>query len=654
MQTSAPHTAPYGTWPSPLTAADIVAAGVGLSQPRFTGPHIYWLESRPTEGGRNVVVRRGPDGRCEDVNAAPLNARTRVHEYGGGDYLVLDDGSVLLSDFADQRLHRVGGQGAAQAVTAHEGDAALRYADAVQDPQRARVLCVREDHRGGGEPLNTLVAITLADGVQTVLHAGRDFYAAPRLSPDGCQLAWLAWDHPHMPWDAAELWLAEADAEGRLPSPRRIAGGDGVAIVQPEWSPDGRLHYLSDATGWWNLYRHSDEAAAPLVALEAEFGRPAWQFGGSSYAFDGPGRIVCSYLRGGMAQLALVDTASGTLRDLDTPFNTIGHLRAAGGCALFMAASAHDAGGLYLMDLASAHLELLRAASSLKLDAGFVSAAQAITFATPSVPGEPSAVAHGFFYPPQNADCAAPPGDKPPLLVMSHGGPTSMAAPALSARIQFWTSRGIAVLDVNYGGSSGYGRAYRQRLAGRWGVVDVLDCIAGAQHLVQQGRVDGARLAITGGSAGGYTTLAALAFHDVFRAGASHYGIGDLEALARDTHKFESRYLDQLVGPYPAQAALYRERSPIHHTQGLSCPVIFFQGLEDRVVPPNQAEAMVQALRVKGVPVAYLPFAGEQHGFRQAHNMRRALEAELVFYGRVFGFTPAGDLEPVPIDNLPG
>jgi dipeptidyl aminopeptidase/acylaminoacyl peptidase len=653
--------APYGAWRSPITADLIVSATVRLGQPRIDGEEIYWIESRPQEGGRYVVVRRTADGDVADVNAAPLNARTRVHEYGGGDYLVAND-AVYFSNFGDQRLY-VAQRGEEPVALTHLDD--VRYADADLDALRYRLVCVRESHAGHGEADNTVVAVDVGSGDERVLVQGADFYSSPRVSPDGSMLCWTAWDHPNMPWDGCDLFVGEFDAFGGVSNVRHVAGGADESICQPQWSPDGRLYFVSDRSGWWNLYRWGggvDDAEA-LCPMEAEFGGPQWQFGGSYYAFDGMDRVLCCVGVANVVRLASLDLGTGRLSEIETPFNVIGGLHVEDGRAVFAAASAGESGGLYSFDLTTHRVELLKASSEVRIDGGYVSEAEAIEFPTSRVPsrsgerviefpGADSTTAFGFYYPPRNVDFEAPADSLPPLIVMSHGGPTAAASPGFSLRTQFWTSRGFAVLDVNYGGSTGYGRAYRGRLRGNWGLVDVADCVAGARYLVERGLVDGARLAITGGSAGGYTTLAALAFYDVFAAGASHYGVSDLEALARDTHKFESRYLDGLIGPYPGRRDLYVERSPVHHTEGLSCPVIFFQGLEDEIVPPNQAEAMVEALRGRGVPVAYLPFEGEQHGFRRSENIKRSLEAELYFYGRIFGFEPADEIEAVVIEGV--
>jgi dipeptidyl aminopeptidase/acylaminoacyl peptidase len=640
------RTAPYGTWGSPVTSEAIVGRSVGLSELAVDGADLYWLESRPSEAGRTVLVRRGADGSQSDLTPAPFNVRTRVHEYGGGAYAV-GRGLVCFSDFADGRLYRLENDGAPTAITP-EGP--WRYADLVLDIVRARLLCVREDHGADGEPANDLVAVALdGSGVET-LAEGADFYAAPRLSPDGTALAWLSWDHPNMPWDESRLWLAELDEAGRPRKPEPVAGGPGVSVFQPAWSPDGRLHYIDDRSGWWNLYRREGSQEENLHPAEIEFGRPLWQFGMEAYGFLDDGRIACRPVTDGLARLSVLGEngpGRGDLRAPDSPFTWIEALKPFAGRIAAIATGPRTPPCVALVDPDSGALEVLKESSSLALDPADVSVGRPVWFETGH--GER---AQCFYYPPAKAACRAPEGERPPLIVRSHGGPTSSAHSGLSLAIQYWTSRGFAVADVNYGGSTGFGRAYRQRLDGQWGLVDVEDCINAARHLVAQGLADPERLIIRGSSAGGYTTLCALAFHKVFKAGASLYGIGDLKALTDDTHKFESRYLDRLVGPLPGSEALYEARSPIHFTEELDCPVIFLQGLEDKVVPPNQAEAMVAALRAKGLPVAYLAFEGEGHGFRKAATIKRALEAELYFYGRVFGFTPADVLEPVTIENL--
>jgi dipeptidyl aminopeptidase/acylaminoacyl peptidase len=450
-----------------------------------------------------------------------------------------------------------------------------------------------------------------------------------------------------MPWNGTELWLAEVHADGLLGSRQQVAGGVEESIFQPEWSPDGILHFVSDRTGWWNLYRWRGGRVEPLCPMEAEFGRPQWVFGLSTYTFDSAGRLLCTYTRRGTWQLARLDTQTLELEPIELPYTDIRSLRASAGRAVFVAGSPTEAAAVVQLDLTSGQREVLRRSTTFSVDPGYLSVPRPIEF-----PTSHGRTAHAFFYPPTNQEFTAPASERPPVIVSSHGGPTSATSSTLRLDIQYWSSRGIAVVDVNYGGSTGYGRAYWQRLDGQWGIVDVDDCTNAARFLVQSGDADERRLAIHGGSAGGYTTLCALTFRDLFKAGASYYGVSDLEALAKDTHKFESRYLDRLIGPYPQARELYRERSPIHFTDRLACPVILFQGLEDKVVPPDQAERMVESLHRKGLPVAYVAFEGEQHGFRRAENIKRTLDGEMYFYSRVFGFDLADAVEPVLIENL--
>ncbi|HMO48717.1 MAG TPA: prolyl oligopeptidase family serine peptidase [Rubrivivax sp.] len=642
-----PTVARCGSWRSRLSAERAVAAGIGLSDVAFDGDSVLWQESRPTEKGRNVVMRRAAGGTLHELSPASFNARTRVHEYGGCAYL-MHGGVLVFSHFADQRLYRAGAGQPPQAITPDSGGA-LRYADLCADAARGLLWAVREDHRGSGEPRNGLVALNARGDAAggRVAAEGHDFYAAPRLSPDGRQLAWLSWNHPDMPWDGCELWLAEVDAQGVLQQPRRLAGGRDEAVQQPRWSPDGRLHFISDRSGWWNLYRWTEAGAEALCPMAAEFGQPMWNLGLATYAFASSRQLVCCVGRQAVSQLALLDTETLELRTLDTPFSSFGSVAANAGRVLFTAASPLQPSSVCLLQLDDGGIETLRRGSTIDADAQDTSVAEPVAF-----PGAGSATAHAFYYAPRNRDFAIPPGERPPLLVMSHGGPTAMAVDAYRAGVQYWSSRGIAVLDVNYGGSSGFGRAYRQRLDGAWGVADVLDCIHGARFLAARGDVDARRLIIRGGSAGGFTTLSALAFHDAFACGTSLYGIGDLELLAADTHKFEARYLDRLVGPYPAARERYLARSPIHHLDGLRRPLLLLQGAEDQVVPPEQSRRMHAALKARGVPVAYLEFEGEQHGFRQLKNIVRALEAEAYFYSRVLGFELADAVEPLAIDNL--
>jgi dipeptidyl aminopeptidase/acylaminoacyl peptidase len=631
--------APYGSWKSPITSDLIVAQSVGLAEVRLDDATIYWLETRPQEQGRSVVCA-DKDGAPFDITPPPYNARTRVHEYGGGSWTVAR-GAIIFSHFADGRLYRQTSASAAPEALTPAPPAPgrdWRFADGVIDHRRGRWIGVREDHTVDGEPVNTIVAVDLAQpGAEPgrILVEGHDFVASPRLSPDGRRLAWLAWDHPNMPWNGTTLYVAAVAPDGTLREPQAIAGGPTESIFQPEWSPDGNgLVFVSDRSGWWNLYRHAAATGttAALAPKAAEFGVPQWAFGMSTYAFAGDDRIVCTYCEAGLWRLAVIDLNAGTLRDIDTPFTKIGSLRADGDHVVFRAGAPRRPNAIVSLDLRSGAHRIVKQSTDLidrdDLRIGdYLTNVQTIEFPTS---GENTAF--GLFYPPHNPEYAGPAGEKPPLLVKCHGGPTSAASSALSLGTQYWTSRGIAVLDVNYSGSTGFGRAYRDRLQRNWGIVDVDDCVNGAKYLADQGLVEGNRAVISGGSAGGYTTLAALVFRDFFQGGASYYGVSDIAALARDTHKFESRYLDWLIGPYPQEESLYRERSPLFHAERLAKPVIFFQGDEDAVVPPNQTEAMVAALGRSGQPVGYFLFAGEQHGFRKGSNIQRCLDAELFFY----------------------
>ena len=638
---------PYGSWRSPITSDSIVSSSIRLGAVRLDGPDVYWSELRPTEGGRQLIVRYGPEdelGSVTDLTPAPFNVRTRVHEYGGGAYLV-HQGTVYFSDFANQRLYVQRAGEAPEALTPEvTPTAGLRYADVVMDAQRQRLICVMEDHRQTGEAINAIATIPLTGGMPKILVSGNDFYSSPRLSPDGTELAWITWNHPQMPWDGTELWLAKVIEDGSLSRPRRLVGNVKESVCQPRWSPSGTLHFISDATGWWNLYRWEGERGEPLFSMEAEFAGPQWSFGQSSYGFEDNTTILCTYIYEGKTRLARLDTMARAMDEISIPYCGIGSLQIGKGFATFLAASTTAPSAVVRLNLSTLQTTTLRSSSTMTIDPGYISEPEVISFPTTG-----GFNAYGIYYRPKNKDYEVQVTERPPLLVKTHGGPTASASSALSPSIQYWTSRGFAVLDVNYGGSTGYGRAYRNRLQKQWGIVDVDDATNGALYLVEQGKADKARLAIDGGSAGGYTTLAALTFRDVFKAGASYYGVSDMTSLAAETHKFESRYLDSLVGPYPEKKAVYEERSPINAVDRLSCPIIFLQGSEDKIVPPNQAEVMVDALKAKGIPVSYLLFEGEQHGFRKAENIKRSLDAELSFYAQIFGFELADDIEPVEI-----
>ena len=624
----------------------IVGETIGFGLVQLDGDDIYWVEQRPADAGRNVIVRRTSDGRIGDVTPPGFNARTRVHEYGGGAYAV-SEGVVWFSNYVDQRLYRQAPGQAPRPIT-REGD--LRYADGVVDGRRGRLVCVREDHtQGPGQAVNTIVSVDLPGrGEAAVLVSGNDFYSSPRLSRNGSHLAWLTWNHPNMPWDGSELWVAEVTDEGAIRAPRKVAGGERESIAQPEWSPQGVLYFMSDRGNWWNPYRWSLQGVEPVLKIEAEMSGPQWQFGHSHYGFESERQIVGRVADNMVGRLARLDVESGDLITIATPYTVIAPMVKVGaGRAVFVAGSATEPLSLVQVNLSTGRLEVLRRSFELSLDPAYLSVPQAIEF--PTAGGK---TAHAFYYPPRNPDFQAPAGERPPLIVHVHGGPTGAVSEALDLQVQYFTSRGFAAVDVNYGGSSGYGREYRERLKGQWGVVDVEDSVNAARYLIDRELADPKRVAITGGSAGGYTVLRALTSTDFFSAGTSYYGISEMEVFHGDTHKFESRYDEGLIGPWPEARQTYHDRSAVYFVDRITAPLLLFQGLEDRVVPPNQAEIMVGALRKKRMPVAYVTFEGEQHGFRIARNIKRSLEGELYFYSRVFGFDLADPVEPVPIENL--
>jgi len=637
--------APFGSWSSPISIDLLLKGELRLAAPRWDGADLYWIEGRPDEDGRQVIVRRSADGAIADVTPRGFNARTRVHEYGGGDYAV-SNGTVWFTNFDDQRLYRQDPAGAPRAISP-EGD--VRHADLAVDGERKRVLAVREDHsRGESEAVNSLVALDVDGGRDPiVLASGNDFYSSPKLSAEGRRLAWLTWNHPNMPWDGTELWVGELDADGAITSSSKVAGGPSESICQPEWGPNGELYYVSDRTGWWNLYSargHRDEA---LCQAEEEFAGPQWVFGRSHYQVLDENEILCLHSRSNVYKLSRLDLRTSELSPVRLLYSFLDGVRVSGRKAVMFAASPTLSLRVLTVDLDTGAEEVVRTTVSTHIDPNHFSIPKPIEFAT-----ENGVTAHALYYPPRNADVEGPPNAKPPLVVHSHGGPTSAVVPVYNLEFQYWTSRGFALVDVNYRGSTGYGREYRDMLRGEWGVADVDDCVNAARHLIDEGLADPEHVAITGGSAGGFTTLLALTKKDLFRAGASHFGVGDLESFRNETHKFESRYLETLVGPYPERADLYRERSAVNFADHLSCPIILFQGLDDRVVPPDQSEEFVAACKAKKLPYAYIAFEGEQHGFRRAPNIRRSIDAEFYFYSRIFGFEPADAIEPVTIENF--
>lgn len=639
--------APYGSWRSPISPQLLVANVVRFANPSIDGFDTYWVEGRPNEAGRDVIVRRCDDGTTIDVMSSDFAARTLAHEYGGLCY-VAHHGVVFFSNFADQRFYRIDPDSPPRAITDEPPSArAWRYADPIVTPDGSHVICVRERHEETGV-FNELV-ILASDGSAPprILASGFDFYAAPALSGDGRRLAWITWDHPYMPWDATRLHEALLDESYNVVSVRIVCGSDEESVVQPRYGADASLYYISDRSGWWNLYLDAPAGATSLSPLGAEFAGPAWNFGTHNYLVREDGSIVATWSSDCVSHLGVIPAGGGPIAEVATSWTYLASLSERDGAVLAVAGSPATPLSIVEIGLSTGLTSVLKASRDDSIDTAYLSVAEPIEFPTQGHLG-----AHALYYAPTNPDFRGPDGVPPPLIVESHGGPTSQAVSVLDYGIQYWTSRGFAVIDVNYGGSSGYGRAYRERLKDNWGVIDLDDCVNAAKFLASSGRADEKALLIHGGSAGGYTTLCALTFRSDFAAGASHFGVGDLGALARDTHKFESRYLDGLVGPYPEREDLYHARSPIFHTELMRTPVILFQGLEDEVVPPAQAEAMAEALRRRGVPFAYVAFEGEQHGFRQAKNIMRVAEAELYFYSQVLGFEPADKIEPVVIENL--
>lgn len=664
--------APYGAWKSPVDIDLVLAKSVGLSEPRYHNGELFWLESRPHEGGRQVICRRTQAGDYRDVlplsdsDGHVLNASTRVHEYGGGSWMVSDYSGVFFTNLdrsdkqhTDQRVHWINVNGDRPPVAFTPSG--VRFADMHDDPVRPRFVAVAEDHRQG-EVKNFLAAVSYFAGTVTTLAEGYDFYASPCISPDAQWIAWVCWNHPNMPWDDTELWLARVGADGKLCDARKIAGGKDESVLHPRWSPDSkRLYFISDRSNWWNIY-HIDFAqescdwpsaeATCLLPMKKEFCGPMWGLGASPYAVLKDGRIACSYKGRDGAQVSIVGADGSVVTQMGLPYSRVAEITAGDNAIALTVGSPTAPMALIEIKLDPVKWSVVKKSSDLQIDPGYISKPRSIRVPTSPLPNSKRRrtareVTHALFYPPANRDFAAPRSELPPLVVFIHGGPTAAASDVLKYSVQYWTSRGFAVADVNYRGSTGFGRAYRKKLQGNWGVIDWQDCEAVARHLVKRGLVDGKRLAIEGGSAGGFTTLAALAFGSVFTAGCSLYGVSDLTALAKDTHKFEARYLDGLIGPYPAAQQTYIERSPLRAVQKITAPVLFLQGMVDEIVPPNQTRMMVDALRDNQVPVAVIYFEGEPHGFRKAENIKRSLLAEFWFFAHVFGIEPADHIEPV-------
>lgn len=638
-------TAPYGSWHSPISAKQVAAASIRLGQLRCCNKTVFWTELRPNENGRNAMMVLDEQDGIEEALPG-FNVRSRVHEYGGGAFAILDDIMVFTND-DDGGIYCV--MSGKEARRINPTTDSRRYADFVIDKIRRRVICVAEEVSATASLTeNYLISFDLM-GLQPgqVLASGRDFYASPQINLNGNRITWLAWDFPNMPWDGCELWLADYDDQGLIGSAKKITGGISESIFQPQWSDDSKLYFVSDRSGWWNLYCYDNKKISCVLSMDAEFGLPQWIFGMSTYGFASDHKIVCSFQQDGSSHLAVIDSQSKHIRPLSYPVSDISDLQVCGRYAVFIAASPTTMSAIYRLEIETGECELVYSPQENILDQAAVSLPQPMKY-----PAADGSQVHAFYYPPVNQDYDAPEGSRPPLLVKSHGGPTAATSNGLNLKIQYWTSRGFAILDVNYRGSTGFGREYRESLKGLWGHADVEDCVFGARYLVDRGLVEEKNMAISGSSAGGYTTLCALTFYNIFAAGASYYGISNLESLVQDTHKFEARYLDSLIGPYPEQQQTYHDRSPLHYSDQLSCPIVFLQGEEDRVVPPAQAESMVNILREKKLPVAYVLFPGEQHGFRQAENIQRALEIEYYFYSKVFGFECADDIEAVMIENM--
>ena len=646
MNTS--QVATFGSWKSPITSDLIVSKTINIGGIAIDNANIYWLEKRPQEKGRSVLVTYKSDRSSKNIaniTPSPLSVRTKVHEYGGGAYAVANN-TIYFSNYGDSRIYQQVLDKQPYPLTNKLNQ---RYADIIVDSSRNRLICVCEDRKDlDREPENSIVTIDLTTGKIVTLVEGADFYSSPRLSHDGKQLAWLSWNHPDMPWDSTYLWVADLDETGNISEPQLVAGSKTESICEPKWNIDGRLYFSSDRTDWWNLYRYNHNGKVEILHQRlAEFAYPHWVFGLSTYAFVDSDRLICTYSESGRWHLGEIDLKTKQFTEIPTRYTNISDLQASDrGFAVFVGGTPTETTAVVKLDLETKTEQILKRTGDLTVDPGYLSLPEAVAFPTAD-----DLTAYAWYYPPSNQDFTAPVGELPPLIVKSHGGPTAAASVDLNLRIQYWTSRGFGYLDVNYGGSIGYGRQYRERLDGKWGIVDIEDCVNGAKYLVDRGRVDGDRLVITGSSAGGYTTLAALTFRDTFKAGASYYGVSDLEILAKDTHKFESRYLDRLIGKYPEDKVVYQERSPIYHVDKLNCPVIFFQGLEDKVVPPNQAEMMFDSIKEKGLPTAYVAFEQEAHGFRISKNIKKALDSEFYFYSQIFDFQPADAIEPIEIIN---
>lgn len=623
---------PYGSWESSVSARS-VGSGDHVFELNLEGDDVYLVEVRPREpkARYSIMKVKATGGQASELIGAPFNARSTVHEYGGGGFVIAGD-SIVFSNFDDQRLYKRGNKDTILPLTREGSDS--RYADGVFDKIRNRIVCVRELHPVSGkrEAVNSIVAVDLKTGAESVLATGNDFYSFPRISPDGSLLAWISWNFPNMPFDGSELWVGDLDSsDGSIANKRKLAGGLDESVTQPKWKSTRDLYFISDRTGWWNIYRWNEsEGISSVCPKDADFCHPDWNLGLSTYAFGSDGEILCTFAEEGEWKLARI--RDSRLEIVESQFTEVNHIQSSGAIAVFLAGSPTEGHAVFQYNFPAGKIQKIYESPEENSAGPKIppSLPNSLTFPTSNNSG-----AYGFFYTPLNPEYRGPEGDLPPLIVMVHGGPTHASSNVLRGNIQFFTSRGFAVFDVNYGGSSAYGREFRRRLNGQWGVVEVEDAVNGAKYLGKEGRIDEKRVVIRGGSAGGWATLAALAFTDFFRAGACYYGISDLERWELDCHKFESQYLHSLIGSYPQERELFSARSPTRHAKEFRAPLIIFQGLEDKVVPPSQSELMVAALKKEGKSVEYFPFAGEQHDFRQAAHIEEALTRELELYRKV-------------------
>ncbi|MEC7837227.1 MAG: S9 family peptidase [Chloroflexota bacterium] len=635
----------YGSWESEITPQKIIEGGLRFSEIRSNGSEVYFLEGRPEEAGRYVIVKQNSAGEIEDLIPENFNSRNAVHEYGGGSFAV-GKKNIYFTNWDDQRIYVVKGKNTSALTIEPPFEKSIRYSDLTLSYDEEWIYCVRETHFEKGEAKNELVAISTTKNQTIVLCTGRDFYSSPRINPINNEICWLEWDHPNMPWDGTELFIGNFDSNG-LSEKKFIDGSKNISIIQPEWSESGELIYISDESGWWNLKKYSDNKKSTILDEETDHGEPSWNFGVRTYFI----KDNFIYLRGSSKNknkglIRKINLSGQIIEEIEVLHTSIGGLSFIDNKALYIGASPVSNSEIVSLDLEKKEIKTIKESSKLEIDSEEISIPEEITFTTTE-----NATAYGYFYKPKNKKYQSHSGEKPPVLVISHGGPTSATSNALNLSIQYWTNRGIAVVDVNYRGSTGYGKKFRDLLKGNWGIYDTEDCIAAVDYLSEKGLVDSERAAIKGGSAGGYTTINALTFHDRFAVGATYYGIADLSVFIDDTHKFESKYLESLIGKYPEEKQKYYDRSAINFTDQLSCPMIIFQGTEDKIVPPSQAEIMAEGLREKKIPFSLIMYEGEQHGFRQSKNIISSLESELYFYSQVLGFEPYDKLDEINIEN---